>query len=284
MYHYLDELEAHQKKMSHEHSNNLTSLQHLGLLIDHIRKDHAVTTNHLVSLLDNGEITYDLLWALYKPNTVVYTTCVGTAKPRCVVFDYGEERTTHGNTKYYNMICRYLDYDGSVFGETSIELGINKFRGAKRISSLNAFPLRYHLDESTVKTSILESGRNFISLMGAHHRYCQGAAFAYDEKGQVVKFSVDSRIMVDAAFFQKMNPNYSRPHVGEAQNNKSSYFDFYSGLSDTTSSGRIKKADIKPKEMNERELLICCPTVLGFSLGDKIWGKLSFLERQLPPS
>jgi uncharacterized protein DUF7025 len=36
--------------------------------------------------LQHGEIIiYGLLWALFKPSTLVYTTCLGTGKPRCVI-------------------------------------------------------------------------------------------------------------------------------------------------------------------------------------------------------
>lgn len=35
------------------------------------------------------------------------------------------------------------------------------------------------------------------------------------EEGEPVKVSVDSRIMLDAAFFRKMNPNYARPQPEE---------------------------------------------------------------------
>lgn len=51
-------------------------------------------SRHLLSLLENDEITYDLLWALFMPNSMPYTTCFGTDKPRCVIYDAGEEQET----------------------------------------------------------------------------------------------------------------------------------------------------------------------------------------------
>ena len=53
-----------------------------------------------------------------------------------------------------------------------------------------------------------------ISLMGAHHHQCRGDAFFMLED-RPFQMSIDSRIMVDAAFFRKMNPNYSRPRIIE---------------------------------------------------------------------
>ena len=86
-------------------------------MVDFIKTAYESTTQRLLSLLENEEITNDLLWALFKPNSKVYTTCFGTGKPRCVICDGGEENETDYGVKYYNMECRYLDYDGKVFGE-----------------------------------------------------------------------------------------------------------------------------------------------------------------------
>ena len=38
-----------------------------------------------------------------------------------------EEQETNNGLKYYKMQCRYLDYNGQVFGEASINLTIVKF-------------------------------------------------------------------------------------------------------------------------------------------------------------
>jgi hypothetical protein len=41
---------------------------------------------------------------------------------------------------------------------------------------------------------------------------CNGKAF-YIREGEPVQVRIDGRIMVDAAFFRKVNPNYFRPTV-----------------------------------------------------------------------
>jgi hypothetical protein len=72
-------------------------------------------------MLQHGHITYDLLWALFKPGSHVYGRCFGTGEPRCVIFDAGEETT---------------DYDGQKFGEAGVFLGLTKFRGSKPIEAI----------------------------------------------------------------------------------------------------------------------------------------------------
>jgi hypothetical protein len=85
-----------------------------------------------------------LLWALFKANDNVVTICPGSRKPRCLRYELGEEKKTSQGVKYFELQCRYLDFDGKVFGEVMDRLPIEKFHGAKRIDALEAFPLVYH--------------------------------------------------------------------------------------------------------------------------------------------
>ncbi len=269
LYHYLPELELNRSKLDDD-----SSMKHLDLLINYIKTTYTPTEHSIVSLLAAKEITYDLLWALFKPGTWVYTTCSGTGKPRCVIYDACEEKTTKSGLKYCNMECRYLDFDGEVLGEVSIELHIPKFRGTKRINTLEAFPLQYHSNQSDVRTDLIKCGRKFISLMGSHHRHCRGKAF-YIHEGYRVEFSVDSRIMVDAAFFRKINPNYSRPRITEAADMEPT--DFSLLMFDESKSEpdhQVQSNGKGPADMKENDLLICSPTVYGFSFNDKIWGEM----------
>ncbi|KAI4166536.1 MAG: hypothetical protein LQ343_007967, partial [Gyalolechia ehrenbergii] len=133
LYNYLSDLESFR---SNADTQDPLCLKHLDLLIDFIQSTYKSTARRLFSLLAKGEITYDLLWTLVRPNSTVYTTCLGTQKPRCTIYDGGEEKETSSGLKYFNMECRYLDYDGQVFGEASIDIPIVKFRGKKRISTL----------------------------------------------------------------------------------------------------------------------------------------------------
>jgi hypothetical protein len=117
------------------------------LLVDFIEKTYSSTTKQVATLLKHHEITYDLLWSLFKPNMIMYTTCIGTKKPRCVKYDFGEEKKLSNGIIYYSMQCCYLDFDGKTFGEVSTELPIFKFRGTRRIETLPTFPLQFHPDK-----------------------------------------------------------------------------------------------------------------------------------------
>lgn len=45
--------------------------------------------------------------------------------------------------------------------------------------------------------------------------------------------------------------------------------------------GEVLKEELNPEEMTEEELLLCSPTVLGFSFGDKLWGEFYPLFLQI---
>ena len=51
------------------------------------------------------------------PSIWLWDSGAGTHKPRCVKFDFGEERTTNSGSLYWNIECRYRDFDGKEFGD-----------------------------------------------------------------------------------------------------------------------------------------------------------------------
>jgi hypothetical protein len=265
---------------------------HLELLLDYLKSAYADTTQSMLSLLSTGYITYDLLWALFTPNCLVYTTCSGTHKHRCVRYSFGEEKKTILGGTYWSLDCRYLDFNGEDLGLLPIQLKIAKFRGAKRISALEAFPLQYHVQATRIRADLLRCGRKFMSLMGATHCHCNGNAF-YMRDGEPVEVRIDSRVMVDAVWFRKMNPNYFRSTAMDLDHGidisafmlpfeYGSSIETSSEASDTSSADEasiatsfdIEGSVVEQAEMTDECLLLCCPTVPGFSFKDKLWGKI----------
>ena len=253
-----------------------TRASHLQILVDFIENTYEATHNRLQSLLQKRYITYDLLWALFKPNADIYTTCPGTEKPMCVRCNHGEEKTRANGSQYFCVEARQFDHDGKVFGEATVKIAIEKFRGTKRIDLLNAFPLQYHCNSTDIRRSLLECGRKFVSLVGGHHhRRYEGQTFWRDEKGNIQHWFVNGRIIVDAVSFRRINPNYDRPQVEQS---------WWSGLWESSGSDGdkedVQKSEVPPEELEEDDLLVCSPTVLGFSLNDKKWRKGSQIAHE----
>ena len=106
-YHYnnLDELELYQRNANTQPTDATTCIKHLDLLVDFIKATYKSTTQRVRSLLRSGEITYDLLWTLFKPISKVYSTCLGSDKPRCITYDDNEDGKISDGLQYYKMDC-----------------------------------------------------------------------------------------------------------------------------------------------------------------------------------
>lgn len=219
---------------------------HLSKLIQHLEESYAPVIEQLNLLRESQRITWDLIWALFKPGTLLFATCPSTGLPRCLRYDYLEKKTIRGHESL-EIHGRYLDYDGQSFGESTETLHIGSFQGTKQIHSLSVYPLDYHKDPS-IWSRLVRNGRRFISLIGKHHRQYYGHVFMPIEN-RLQKFHVEERIMVDAVAFRKMNPNYPRL--------------------------AIRKPDLPYEDISaikEEDLAICNATVLGFLLNKKAWG------------
>nr|KMM69764.1 hypothetical protein CPAG_06078 [Coccidioides posadasii RMSCC 3488] len=271
LYHFLPELEAYRNSVVNDGPDTYEQ-KHMDLLIQHLRQAYKTVTERLHSLLSGRKITYDLLWALFKPNMPVFTTCDGSGEPRCVKYDSGMEKTTVQGVEYFEIHGRYLDFDGEVFGEVSETLRIKKFSGAKRIENLAAHPLEYQ--EKDMRERLIECGRKFVSMMGSHHCSYDGVAF-FQTKRDVERITVRGRIMVDAACFRKNCPSYPR-----LQSRKPEVVDLFTGQSIQQSVCRVNSNGLDKSEMQDHDFLICSPTVLGFTFTRKCWAEFAISNIQ----
>lgn len=122
-----------------------------------------------------------------------------------------------------------------------------------------------------MKTQLVEYGRKFVSILGAYHRYCRSTAF-YIKDREVLRVSVNSRIILNTAFFRKINPSYPRPQPDELARKKADNDNgWFSEPSSERTLDQIKDNGTEPTRLGDNNLLIYYPTVPGFSLGDKVW-------------
>ena len=108
--------------------------------------------------------------------------------------------------------------------------------------------------------------------MSVHHRQYQDDAF-FMRKEQPIKVPVNSRIMIDAIFFQEANLNHTRPSINQLIKQDLSdeaWIIFESDDRSTNQSDQVKSNDKDSAKMNEDDLILCSPTVRGFSYGNKM--------------
>ncbi|RMZ85246.1 hypothetical protein DV738_g314, partial [Chaetothyriales sp. CBS 135597] len=197
-----------------ERKSAATKALHLGVLVNYLDKDYAETRKTLRPMLENGLITFDLLWALFKPNLIAYTTTYGDQDhPRAFKVDFATKRHHFMKGTWYEIEGKYLEYDGKSFGLGSMSVQISSFQGVRKISSLECFPIQFHKEAPRVKSELIERGKKFVAMKGVHYKYHKGMAFM-KKKRQVLKINIDGRIMCDPAIHRRINPNYHAASVG----------------------------------------------------------------------
>lgn len=181
---------------------------HLRVLIKYLDIDYAETKKTLYPLLDANMITFDLLWALFKPNSIAYTPTYGNEdEPRAFKIEYATKESSFMSGQWYTIEGRYMEYDGKSFGMGNIAASVESFKGVRKITGLACYPLQYHRDPENVREQLIERGKEFVALRGMNYRYHKGMAF-YKKKRSAIKVNVNGRVMVDPALHRRINPNY----------------------------------------------------------------------------
>lgn len=194
----------------HEYKIMKTQVKSLKVLLRYVVKDYRDKKKSLTPMLKNGTITFDYLWALFKPNEIVFAPTYGVDTiPRAfrVTYVYTSRSILRG--EYLMVEGEYIDYDGTRFGKAEVEVAIDLFKGPRKITALACYPLKYHRDRETVRQTLIERGKKFEALKGMHFKFHQGMTFYKKEETQVIKTNVNGRVMVDPATFRRVNPNYT---------------------------------------------------------------------------
>ena len=114
----------------------------------------------------------------------------------------------------YNLNCEYIDSSsgasegedpyglrvigtssvpakgsGIKFGHVSMNIAIGAFKGSIKVTSLDAYPIRYHPDPEGLTARLIARGRKWMNLTGCHHLHYSGLAFKV-AGGRVAKIHV----------------------------------------------------------------------------------------------
>ncbi|KAH2195259.1 hypothetical protein KXW61_004027 [Aspergillus fumigatus] len=207
---YMKELKQQAKKETKKKAKKLADLKaaQLKVLVKYLDTDYAETKKTLYPLLEANMITFDLLWALYKPNTIAYTSTYGNQdEPRAFKIEYATKESSFMKGQWYSIEGRYLEYDGKSFGMGTMAAEVEFFKGVRKITSLGCYPLKYHREAEEVKAKLIERGKKFVALCGMNYRFHKGMAF-YKKKRTIIKVNINGRVMVDPAIHRRINPNY----------------------------------------------------------------------------
>ncbi|KAF8491026.1 P-loop containing nucleoside triphosphate hydrolase protein [Gautieria morchelliformis] len=308
---YRNELKANAKTTG-EDANVVATLD---VLIDYFRKDYGSTLAAIENLTSHAEITFDLLYAILVPRTIMITTNPVTKELQALQLVLATKTTAGSGMPIYELILEAIDVDDAVsnvtaFARTQSRMIMTPFPGTIKVTSLDAYPIQYHPREADVRQTLLARARKWTGFAhGIHHMYYNGTG-AYREHGcKITKYNVASRVMIDRGNFKKFNLNYPYPLYKSAapapladedsddlfptsgQSCKVSdelYIHVYPPV--PVRRGRLRNrhhffpdfhADVEDKEKREtaeltdEELLIASPILYAFSLSDKLWLELN---------
>ncbi|RDX40257.1 hypothetical protein OH76DRAFT_1490451, partial [Lentinus brumalis] len=80
----------------------------LTVLMDYLRKDYRSTLAKIASLKASGEITFDLLYAILVPRTILVTECPVTGEPRALQLLSASKYET-SLCSLYVLLCESVD-------------------------------------------------------------------------------------------------------------------------------------------------------------------------------
>lgn len=171
--------------------------RHLKVLIEYLDKDYDEIKKSLYLLLESKKITFDLLWALFKSDEIVYTSTYDTlSEPRAFKIEYAYLISTDTHSNYFDVLItdlkqkhsllkgdyyiieeRYLKFDGKTFGMSNVQVTVETFKRSRPISSLRCFPLKRHSDHKKLEKEMIERGKKFVALESTQYCIQKGIAF-----------------------------------------------------------------------------------------------------------
>ncbi|KAJ7028311.1 hypothetical protein C8F04DRAFT_1119630 [Mycena alexandri] len=289
---YRDALIA-RKRRTEQESNILSSVN---LLLSFLATDYRTTIATIGRLTSHGEITFDLLYAIFVPRTLIVARCAVTGLERLFQLQYFV-RTAIEGVPVYQLALEGVDLvdrpmtQTVVMGRVSASMYIPYFKGAVRIDSLDAFPLKFHAAEAQLREMVVLRGQKWLDLIGVHHMQYNGIA-ALKVGPKLMRHNVKGRVMIDRATFHRLNPNYAFPTPVPPKNDLDGNgingmagqmgYDMYGNIvppppmpGQAFSDGALvhsqANATTETAELSPDDLLLTPTVVYGFSLSDKIW-------------
>ncbi|THU96035.1 P-loop containing nucleoside triphosphate hydrolase protein [Dendrothele bispora CBS 962.96] len=265
-------------------------LSSLNVLLDSIHKDYENTITFIKRLRAHREITYDELYAIFVPRTILVARCAVTHLPRLFKLVSWNQASVEGrphfqlNVEAIDLVDKTVTQSVAV-GKVQATILIREFEGTIPIDTLDVYPLKYHTEPALLRDTIIKRGKKWVDMIGVHHKQYDGVA-GFKKDNRLIRHSVTGRIMVDRVNFHRKNPNYQFPvpvvEGIECEPNMPMQFDDYGGPLPPSPplpplptrlpppNGDNSTAENNP-ELTEEELLLTPTVVYGFSLSDKLW-------------
>ncbi|KAK0481171.1 P-loop containing nucleoside triphosphate hydrolase protein [Armillaria luteobubalina] len=289
---YLDEFKEYRDHLaSKKPQTQLDSyvLSSVDLLLSSINSDYQNTIRTINKHKSHGEITWDLLYSILVPRSILVTRCAITGAPRLFRLESAVSTNVEA-MRCYQLNCVSMDLIDRPVTQTvgvskvTTQILLKKFKGTIKIESLDAYPIRFHPDSAKLKEMVLQRGKKWSDLRGIHHMQFNGIAALKCGDNRLLRHNVKGRIMIDRASFRRFNPNYKYP-TAVSKSEEAPQLDPYGNLMDPEpvqlpgqyANGVLVDSRLRDEEstndveLTDEELILTPTVVFGFSLSDKLW-------------
>ncbi|KAK6337065.1 hypothetical protein TWF718_009851 [Orbilia javanica] len=229
--------------------------QHLTVLMNFLNEEWAPYNKKVSYWTDVGLITFDYLWTLFQPGSYIYTTIQG--KPRALQLTTFQYKSNCAGTRWAELYGTYIDYNGTMFGESSIDFQIYEFKGSRKITDLRVFPLEKHPRKDAIIKRLVDRGTKFVGLQGYHCKKYKGVT----PGGRTIntRVMVDTKSYCGGIYINKLKRNEDN------HDEEDKYHDEDGNPIDGSDEEELL-------ELTDDEKLICVATIPGFTLDDhKVW-------------
>ncbi|KAF2676112.1 P-loop containing nucleoside triphosphate hydrolase protein [Lentithecium fluviatile CBS 122367] len=173
------------------------AMTHLKLLCSTLEGELSSVIREKRDLITHGVMTFQQIWTLFEPGSLIYHKSDGHDR----MYKLQTAKSTTNNTSY-QLELQYVDFDGAEFGYGKETIHIPEFRGTKKITKFEAYPLEFHSNFEELKRGLIERGRHFEAYKGFHFVGYDGIAIGRVHRGEQ-KFNVKSRIIIDGHSFSR---------------------------------------------------------------------------------
>ena len=141
--------------------------EHLELLHSLLKEELKDTIKALEDYIVHGVTTFEHLWTIFQPGSIVYCKFRGTQAAFC--FYRGQYKDTQCG-KCFELCMEPIGWGGSNFARGTEYMKIFSFAGTRPIKTLNALPLSFHPEKEAIKASLIQRGKKYESLAGCHYK------------------------------------------------------------------------------------------------------------------
>ncbi|KAI1632274.1 hypothetical protein F4809DRAFT_656619 [Biscogniauxia mediterranea] len=253
LFHYRKELRQYRDDL-----DDAIARRHVLLLVDYAEREFHRDIRRFEDNIHAATpcIEFRDLWMLFKPDDFIFT---GDAHAQSIskVVDVSYNTGADVSVPRWIVAAKVLSHNGTRFGYFHKQLNVLMFDGIKEVTTLSSYPFQFHIDQSAVRKSLVSRGRKYCSLVGIQHCAYDGEAIMVD-KQRSVSFSgrainhypeedrqIGGRIILDCeAFIEERT-------------------------ADEISIVEVKMTE--PSRFTDEDFMLCHYTMMGFSLGEKVW-------------